>query len=93
MYNAHRAMGPGPGPQQPADRLNELLQQVRAEFEQQAGRSTEHEHQCKSNQPYGMENEREAVTGTTRGSSIRCRAERSSPSSLERYQTPKPNLL
>lgn len=51
MYNAHRAMGPGPGPQQPADRLNELLQQVRAEFEQQAGRSTEHEHQCKSNQP------------------------------------------
>ncbi|KAK4501302.1 hypothetical protein PRZ48_007109 [Zasmidium cellare] len=38
-------MGPGPGPQQPADRLNELLQQVRAEFEQQAGRSTEHEHQ------------------------------------------------
>lgn len=50
MYNAHRAMGPGPGPQQPVDRLNELLQQVRAEFEQQAGRSTEHEHQCKSNQ-------------------------------------------
>lgn len=61
-------MGPGPGPQQPADRLNELLQQVRAEFEQQAGRSTEHEHQRKSSQQScGMELEREAVTGATRG--------------------------
>lgn len=58
MYNAHRAMGPGPGPQQPADRLNELLQQVRAEFEQQAGRSTEHEHQRKCNQSRGRGIER-----------------------------------
>ncbi|CAK3940225.1 Transcriptional repressor rco-1 [Lecanosticta acicola] len=43
MYNAHRGM---PGPQQaPVSRLAELLDQVRAEFEAQASRTTEHEHQ------------------------------------------------
>ncbi|EME42870.1 hypothetical protein DOTSEDRAFT_72346 [Dothistroma septosporum NZE10] len=46
MYNAHRGMPPGP--QQPGSRLAELLDQVRAEFEAQAGRSTEHEHQLHS---------------------------------------------
>lgn len=46
MYNAHRGMGP-PGPAAPASRLAELLEQVRAEFETQAGRSNEHEHQRK----------------------------------------------
>lgn len=45
MYNAHRGMGP-PGPA-PGTRLAELLEQVRAEFETQAGRSNEHEHQRK----------------------------------------------
>ena len=44
MYNAHRGMAPGP---QPGSRLAELLDQVRAEFDQQAGRSNEHEHQRK----------------------------------------------
>lgn len=46
MYNAHRGMGP-PGPPAPGARLAELLEQVRAEFETQAGRSNEHEHQRK----------------------------------------------
>jgi glucose repression regulatory protein TUP1 len=44
MYNAHRGMGP-PGQAPPGTRLAELLEQVRAEFETQAGRSNEHEHQ------------------------------------------------
>lgn len=42
MYNAHR---PPPGPQ-PGNRLADLLEQVRQEFDQQAGRSSESEHQC-----------------------------------------------
>ncbi|KAF2484571.1 transcriptional repressor TUP1 [Neohortaea acidophila] len=43
MYNAHRGMPPGA---QPANRLAELLDQVRAEFEAQAaGRSNDQEHQ------------------------------------------------
>ena len=46
MYNAHRGMGP-PGQAPPGTRLAELLEQVRAEFETQAGRSNEHEHQRK----------------------------------------------
>lgn len=46
MYNAHRGMGP-PGQAPPGSRLAELLEQVRAEFETQAGRSNEHEHQRK----------------------------------------------
>ena len=41
MYNAHRGVPPGP---QPGNRLGDLLEQVRQEFEQQAGRSSEHEH-------------------------------------------------
>lgn len=45
MYNAHRGMAPGP---QPGSRLTELLEQVRAEFDAQVGRSAEHEHQRKS---------------------------------------------
>ncbi|KFY94955.1 hypothetical protein V498_03620 [Pseudogymnoascus sp. VKM F-4517 (FW-2822)] len=40
MYNAHRGMGPAPG----NPRLNELLDQVRAEFETQARASGEYEH-------------------------------------------------
>lgn len=43
MYSAHRGMGPGP--QHGASRLQELLDQVRNEFEAQNGRSAEHEHQ------------------------------------------------
>ena len=48
--NYHRGIGVGgpPGPPQPANRLQELLEQVRAEFEAQAGRTNEHEHQCES---------------------------------------------
>lgn len=46
MYNSHRGMGP-PAPA-PGSRLQELLEQVRAEFDAQAGRSNEHEHQRKS---------------------------------------------
>ena len=45
MYNSHRGMAQPPAP---GGRLQELLDQVRQEFEQQAGRSNEHEHQCKS---------------------------------------------
>jgi glucose repression regulatory protein TUP1 len=47
MYNTHRGMGP-PGQAPPGTRLAELLEQVRAEFETQAGRSNEHEHQRKN---------------------------------------------
>lgn len=46
MYNAHRGMQ-APAPQ-PGSRLAELLDQVRAEFEAAAGRSSEHEHQRES---------------------------------------------
>lgn len=42
MYNSHRGLGPGP---QHGSRLGELLEQVRQEFDAQAGRSNEHEHQ------------------------------------------------
>lgn len=48
MYNAHRGMAPGP---QQNSRLTELLEQVRAEFDAQMGRSAEHEHQRKSRHP------------------------------------------
>jgi general transcriptional corepressor TUP1 len=44
MYNSHRGMGPAPG----NSRLNELLDQVRAEFETQARASGEYEHSSKS---------------------------------------------
>lgn len=40
MYNAHRGMGPAPG----NPRLNELLDQIRAEFETQARTSGEYDH-------------------------------------------------
>lgn len=39
MYSSHRGMGPAPN-----SRLNELLDQVRAEFDQQQARSSEYEH-------------------------------------------------
>ncbi|OQO04650.1 hypothetical protein B0A48_09572 [Cryoendolithus antarcticus] len=44
MYTAHRGMQ-GPPPAAPGSRLAELLDHVRVEFEAQAGRSNEHEHQ------------------------------------------------
>ena len=56
MYNAHRGMGP-PGPV-PGTRLAELLEQVRAEFETQAGRSNQHEHEL-----HGQMQEMELVRG------------------------------
>lgn len=40
MYNPHRA-------QQPQNRLGELLEQIKAEFDQQASRSNDYDHQCK----------------------------------------------
>ena len=42
MYNAHRGMPPAPN-----SRLNELLEQVRAEFDNQQNRSGEYENQSK----------------------------------------------
>ncbi|KXL45914.1 hypothetical protein M433DRAFT_145235 [Acidomyces richmondensis BFW] len=48
MYPTHRGIpGAAPGPQ-PGSRLAELLEQVRQEFEAQAGRSNDHEHQLAS---------------------------------------------
>lgn len=48
MYNAHRGMAPGPQPGaiRPGERLAELLDQVRAEFEAHTQRSNENEHSC-----------------------------------------------
>jgi hypothetical protein len=43
MYNAHRGLVP-----QPNNRLTELLDQVRAEFDNQTGRAGEYEHQSES---------------------------------------------
>jgi hypothetical protein len=43
MYNAHRGLVP-----QPNNRLSELLDQVRAEFDNQAGRAGDYEHQSES---------------------------------------------
>jgi hypothetical protein len=42
MYNAHRGMVPQGGPN---TRLNELLDQIRAEFDQEARRSVDYENQ------------------------------------------------
>ncbi|KAF4555422.1 Transcriptional repressor rco-1-like protein [Elsinoe fawcettii] len=42
MYNAHRGM---PGPAPPNSRLQELLEQIRTEFDAQGGRTNEYEHQ------------------------------------------------
>jgi hypothetical protein len=42
MYNAHRGMVPAP-----TNRLNELLDQLRAEFESQANRTQEYDQQSK----------------------------------------------
>jgi len=42
MYNAHRGMVPTA----PGSRLNELLEQVRQEFENQSRSNGEFEHQC-----------------------------------------------
>jgi glucose repression regulatory protein TUP1 len=46
MYNAHRGMGPAPGPGN--TRLNDLLESVRAEFETQARASGDYEHSSTS---------------------------------------------
>jgi hypothetical protein len=46
MYNAHRGIAGAPAP--PNNRLAELLEQVRAEFEAQGGRANEYEHQRES---------------------------------------------
>ena len=46
MYNAHRGMLPQH--QMPNNRLTELLDQVRAEFEAQVGRQGEDQHQRES---------------------------------------------
>jgi glucose repression regulatory protein TUP1 len=48
MYNSHRPMpgGPGPGPS-PNNRLAELLDQVRQEFDNQANRAGDYEQQRK----------------------------------------------
>jgi glucose repression regulatory protein TUP1 len=43
MYNAHRGVPPGPAPGGP-NRLADLLEQIRQEFEGQANRANEHEH-------------------------------------------------
>lgn len=40
MYSAHRGAPPGP----PGNRLADLLEQIRQEFEGQANRANEHEH-------------------------------------------------
>ncbi|KAF2768424.1 WD40 repeat-like protein [Teratosphaeria nubilosa] len=47
MYNAHRGIPGAPGGH-PGSRLAELLDEVKREFEQQANRSGEHEHQLAS---------------------------------------------
>jgi glucose repression regulatory protein TUP1 len=47
MYNSHRGIPPGPPPPQP-NRVVELLDQVRAEFEAQIGRTNDTEHHRKS---------------------------------------------
>ena len=39
MYNAHRGIPPGPAA--PSARLAELLEQIRAEFDAQGGRTNE----------------------------------------------------
>ncbi|KAG9824080.1 hypothetical protein KCU98_g14679, partial [Aureobasidium melanogenum] len=52
MYNAHRGIAGAPAP--PNNRLVELLEQVRAEFEAQGGRANEYEHQL-ANQIQEME--------------------------------------
>lgn len=41
MYNAHRGMVPAPN-----NRLTELLEQLRQEFESQSRSTGEFEHQC-----------------------------------------------
>lgn len=43
MYNSHRGMVPAPN-----NRLTELLDQVRVEFENQQARSSEYEHKSMS---------------------------------------------
>lgn len=43
MYNSHRGLAPGVPP--PNTRLTELLEQIRGEFDQAAGRAGEYEQQ------------------------------------------------
>jgi glucose repression regulatory protein TUP1 len=45
MYNPHRGLGPTPGGANA--RLNELLDGIRAEFENQARASSDYEHSSK----------------------------------------------
>lgn len=45
MYNPHRGLGPAPGGANA--RLNELLDGIRAEFENQARASSDYEHSSK----------------------------------------------
>ena len=42
MYNAHRGVPPGPAPG--PNRLGDLLEQIRQEFEVQVNRADEHTH-------------------------------------------------
>lgn len=44
MYNSHRGMVPPPAQATP-NRLNDLLEQIRQEFEQSSGRAIEYEGQ------------------------------------------------
>lgn len=53
MYNAHRGIIPGEVPGGPSSRLTELLNQIRQEFENQAGRAGDYEHQRKFAYSYG----------------------------------------
>lgn len=50
MYPGHRGMGPVP-PGNGGERLNELLAQIRSEFESQMRTTENFEHQSKPQQP------------------------------------------
>lgn len=47
MYNPHRGLGPAPGAPSGNSRLNELLENIRGEFESQARQGQEVEHASK----------------------------------------------
>jgi hypothetical protein len=54
MYGNHRGLGPAPGSSNA--RLNELLDGIRAEFDNQARASGEYEHSSKPSQRAGLQN-------------------------------------
>jgi hypothetical protein len=54
MYGNHRGLGPAPGSGN--SRLNELLDGIRAEFDNQARASGEYEHSSKRSQVAGLQN-------------------------------------